>query len=168
MRLHDAGYRPNVGIALFDREGLVLVARRIGDDGPETVTPDFLWQMPQGGVDRGEEIEQAARRELAEETGIRTTLWLGRLDRDLTYDFPPYDGPPHRLSVFRGQRQTWVAMRFVGSEAEIDLAPTGVEPEFDSHDWVPLADVAGLVVPYKRVVYEAVAADFARFAVPGP
>ena len=98
-------YRPNVGIALFDRQGRVFIARRIGDDGPEIIVPGHEWQMPQGGVEAGEDLEPAARRELAEETGIRSVALLGRMESAVTYDWPPYHGPPHRLTRWRGQRQ---------------------------------------------------------------
>lgn len=161
-------YRPNVGIALFDRGGRVLIARRIGDDGPETVTADRRWQMPQGGVDPDEDLEAAARRELAEETAVVSVQVLGVLPEPLRYDFPPYDGPPHRLARFRGQVQTWFAMRFVGSESEIDVerAAPGVPPEFDDWRWERLDRVAELVVPFRKAVYERVARDFAPFAKP--
>ena len=159
-------YRPNVGIAVFDRRGRVLVARRIRDDGPEVILPGHEWQMPQGGIDPGEDPLQAARRELWEETRIANAVCLGRVPGGLTYDFPPYEGPPHRLAVFRGQRQQWFAMRFTGSDAEIDVAhaPDGIEPEFDLWRWERLDRVPALVVPFKRAVYERVAEAFRPFA----
>ncbi len=162
-------YRLNVGIALFSPDGRVLVARRIGDDGPETVTESCRWQMPQGGIDPGEDRDAAARRELWEETGVTSVAGLGWTSRPLRYDFPPYVGPPHRLSVFRGQEQVWRAMRFAGDEAEIDVTATrnGAPPEFDAWRWERLDRVADLVVPFRREVYGAVAREFARFAVPG-
>ncbi|HYF55421.1 MAG TPA: RNA pyrophosphohydrolase [Salinarimonas sp.] len=159
-------YRPNVGICLFDRRGRVLVARRIGDDGPEIVLPGLEWQMPQGGIDEGENLEAAARRELDEETGVTSADVLAVAPDWLAYDFPPYAGPPHRLAAFRGQRQLWFAMRFTGEEAEIDVARAapGAPPEFDAWRWERLAEVPRLVVPFRRPVYEAVARNFARFA----
>jgi putative (di)nucleoside polyphosphate hydrolase len=161
-------YRPNVGIALFDRRGRVLIARRIEDDGPEIIRPGHEWQMPQGGIDADEDPEAAARRELWEETGARSVAVLGRLEAWLTYDFPPYDGPPHRLSAFRGQRQLWFAMRFLGADSEIDLSrpPPGEAPEFSTWRWARLDAVPALVVPFKRAVYERVAAGFRSFAEP--
>lgn len=161
-------YRPNVGVALFDALGRVLIARRIGDDGPEVVAPGYEWQMPQGGVDPGETAEDAARRELFEETGVVSAALLGQLDREVNYDWPPYHGPPHRLARWRGQRQVWFAFRFTGPESEIDLSPPGgaAAAEFDAWRWESLAALPALVVPYKRRVYVAVADGFARFALP--
>ena len=84
----------------------------------------------------------------------------------MTYDFPPYDGPPHRLAVFRGQRQKWFAFRFTGDEREIVVTDwrNGQEPEFDAWRWEELERVPELVVPFRREIYATVAREFARFA----
>ena len=155
-------YRSNVGIALFNADGLVLIGRRFRDDGPEIILPGLEWQMPQGGVDPGEDLRAAAFRELWEETSVRSADYLGETDW-LTYEFPPYDGPPHRLSIFRGQRQKWFALRFAGDESEIDpLTPRNGQPaEFDAWRWEQLDSVADLVVPFRREVYREVARCFA-------
>jgi putative (di)nucleoside polyphosphate hydrolase len=162
----DKPYRPNVGIALFNAEGRVLIARRFKDDGPEIIVPGLEWQMPQGGIDPDEDPRPAARRELYEETGVTSVDYLGETADWTTYDFPPYDGPPHRLSIFRGQRQKWFAFRFLGHEREIVVADVrnGQMPEFDAWRWEPLANVPALVVPFRREVYTTVAKEFARFA----
>ena len=162
-------YRPNVGIALFNRDGLVLIARRLRDDGPEIVAPGHDWQMPQGGVDDGEDLLAAARRELWEETNVTSAEILGQTSERIAYDFPPYDGPPHRLSPFRGQRQQWVAFRFTGDDGEIEVAGIrgGAVPEFGEWRWERIERLPELVVPFKRAVYEHVVHAFRPFAVSG-
>ncbi|MGO9359246.1 MAG: RNA pyrophosphohydrolase [Xanthobacteraceae bacterium] len=159
-------YRPNVGVALFNVRGEVLIARRFRDDGPEVIYPGLEWQMPQGGIDGAEDPRAAVMRELWEETGVRNAVYLAETGW-IAYDFPPYHGPPHRLSVFSGQRQKWFALRFTGQEDEIDpLSPRGGQPpEFDQWRRERLDRVAVLVVPFRRAVYETVAREFARFAL---
>jgi len=113
----------------------------------------------------GEHPRDAAMRELWEETGVRSALYLGETVW-LIYDFPPWHGPQsHRLAKFRGQRQIWFALRFTGQERELDpLTPrNGQEPEFDRWRWERLDRVADLVVPFRREVYREVATRFARF-----
>ncbi|NNM71812.1 RNA pyrophosphohydrolase [Enterovirga aerilata] len=159
-------YRQNVGIALFNANGRVLIARRIKDDGPEIIMSGYEWQMPQGGVDPNEDMEAAARRELWEETGVVSAAVLGSLSEPVRYDFPPYSGPPHKLAAFRGQEQRWYAMRFTGDDSEIDLAIAGndAEPEFDAWRWERLDRAAEIVVPYKRHIYAHVAREFTLWA----
>lgn len=163
--MSEKPYRPNVGVALFNSAGRVFIARRFKDDGPEIILPGLEWQMPQGGIDPNEDPRKAVFRELWEETGVKSAEYLAETDW-VTYEFPPYDGPPHRLAVFRGQRQKWFALKFTGNENEIDpLTPrNGQEPEFDQWRWEPLANVASLVVPFRKKVYETVAREFASFA----
>jgi putative (di)nucleoside polyphosphate hydrolase len=162
----DKPYRPNVGIALFNASGRVLIGHRFKHDGPEYILPGFEWQMPQGGIDPHEDPRPAAQRELYEETGVTSVAYLSETADWLTYDFPPYDGPPHRLAKFRGQRQKWFAFRFLGDEREIAMTEwrNDQEPEFDDWRWEKLARVPALVVPFRREVYHAVAKEFGRFA----
>ena len=159
-------YRPNVGIALFNAWGQVLMGRRFRDDGPEIILPGLEWQMPQGGIDADENPRDAVMRELWEETSVVNATYLDETDW-LTYDFPPFTAPSsHRLAKFRGQRQKWFALRFAGSDDEIDpLTPRNGQPaEFDTWRWERLDRVADLVVPFRRDVYRTVAQHFAKFA----
>src|ERR1700730_11270636 len=159
-------YRPNVGIALFNADGCVLIGRRFRDDGPEIILAGLEWQMPQGGVDGAEDLRTAAQRELWEETGVTSAIYLGETDW-LVYEVPPYHGPQtHRLARLRGQQHKRVAMRFTGNEKEIDpLTPRNDQPaEFDAWRWERLDRAADLVVPFRRDVYRAVATQFAAFA----
>lgn len=158
-------YRPNVGVALFNAAGCVLIGRRFRDDGPEIILPGLEWQMPQGGIDPQESPRDAVMRELWEETGVKCADYLGETDW-LAYEFPPYAGPQsHRLAQFRGQRQKWFALRFTGSEHEIDplTSRNGQAPEFDQWRWERLDRVADLVVPFRREVYRIVARQFTKF-----
>jgi putative (di)nucleoside polyphosphate hydrolase len=159
-------YRPNVGIALFNASGQVLIGRRFRDDGPEIILPGLEWQMPQGGIDAHEDPGEAVMRELWEETGVVSAGYLAETDW-LTYEFPPYHGPPsHRLARFRGQRQKWFALRFSGDDDEIDplVVRNGQPVEFDQWRWERLDRVVDIVVPFRREVYRRVAQQFARFA----
>jgi putative (di)nucleoside polyphosphate hydrolase len=161
-------YRPNVGIALFNQLGQVFVGKS-ADSGPEIVLPGREWQCPQGGIDPDEDIVAAARRELWEETSVTSASLLGASQDWWTYDFPAYDGPPHKLSPFRGQKQRWVAFRFEGEDREIDVVnlPTGEPQEFFGWRWEKLEHLPALVVPFKRPVYEKMVAAFAPFATLG-
>jgi putative (di)nucleoside polyphosphate hydrolase len=159
-------FRPNVGIALFNASGRVLIGRRFRDDGPEIIVPGLEWQMPQGGIDAHENPREAVMRELWEETGVRNAGYLDETDW-LSYEFSPYTGPSsHRLAKFRVQRQKWFALRFTGSDDEIDpLTPRNDQPaEFDQWRWERLDRVADLVVPFRREVYRTVVETFARFS----
>ena len=118
-------YRPNVGVVLFNRDGLVWLGRRVSTSDP------FNWQFPQGGVDDGEDWDTAARRELWEETGARSVEKLGETQDWIVYDFPPEAQGKKIAKGWRGQKQKWLAFRFTGEDSEFDLqahpAP-GVRP----------------------------------------
>ncbi len=153
-------YRPNVGVVVFNAEGRVWLGRRIG-------TPDpWNWQFPQGGVDKDEDLEAAARRELFEETGIRSVEMLGRTEGWIVYDFPPevLNGSMKKRGNL-GQKQVWFAVRFTGTDDEVDLTAHG-EQEFDAWRWADLAEAPGLIVPFKRAVYDQICTEFARFVRP--
>src|SRR4051794_2483813 len=157
-------YRPCAGLTVFNRQGLVFVGRRAG--GPEHVDREHVWQMPQGGIDEGEDPYQAALRELYEETNIKSVQKLGEIVDWLTYDLPPDLIQQAWGGKYRGQKQKWYALRFTGDDGEINVtAPAGGhEPEFIDWRWVELRDLPDLVVPFKRQTYARVAKEFERFA----
>jgi len=157
-------YRPCVGLVVFNRDGLAFIGRRI--DGPEHVDLTHAWQMPQGGIDAGEEPWPAALRELHEETNIRSVERLGEIAEWLNYDIPTDLIGQAWNGRYRGQTQKWFAVRFNGAESEIDIAhPSGAhQAEFSAWRWEPLQNIPELVVPFKRLVYERVVAEFEKFA----
>ncbi|MGI4941130.1 MAG: RNA pyrophosphohydrolase [Janthinobacterium lividum] len=157
-------YRPNVGAALFNAQGLIFVARRA--DMPNAEGAAGGWQLPQGGIDDDEDPELAVLRELEEEIGTRNALVVGEHPEWLTYDLPPDLLGRMLGGRFRGQRQRWFALRFTGRDSDIrlDLDP---HPEFDAWRWAALDELPGLAVAFKRPIYETLAGSFRRFAVPG-
>jgi putative (di)nucleoside polyphosphate hydrolase len=152
-------YRPNVGVVVFCSRGRVWLGRRANTEGPHN------WQFPQGGVDDGEDLEAAARRELHEETGLHSVDLLGRTEDWIAYDFPPGWTGSKALRGWKGQKQVWFAYRFTGSDAEVDLG-LHQPPEFDAWRWTSLPEAAELVIPFKRATYDHVIAAFARYAEP--
>ncbi len=143
-------YRPNVGLMLIAPDRRVFVGRR-----PKQ--PD-AWQMPQGGVDHGETPVEEACRELAEEVGTARALVLRESREWITYDVPKAVRPTHWKGRWRGQAQKWFALAFTGRDTDIDIAAH--DREFDAWKWVPARDLAELIVPFKRPVYESVLEQF--------
>jgi putative (di)nucleoside polyphosphate hydrolase len=157
LKHDDLPYRPCVGIMLINKEGLVFVGRRF-DHRFEG------WQMPLGGIDDGETPAEAALRELEEETGTDKARVIREMDEWLTYDLPP-----HLLGValhgrYRGQKQRWIAMRFTGTDKDIDIETA--EPEFAAWKWLALEALPRLIVPFKRDTYSKVIAAFRDVAGP--
>lgn len=147
-------YRPCVGVMLINPSGEVFVGNRID-------TPGDHWQMPQGGIDEGEDPLQAAFRELEEETGVQSQkVTLLRVSEEwLHYDLPQDVSRRIWKGRFRGQKQKWVAFRFLGDDADIVL--DNHKPEFDAWRWVPMASLPDLAVSFKRDIYTEIVQDFA-------
>jgi putative (di)nucleoside polyphosphate hydrolase len=148
-------YRPCVGVMLVNAAGLAFVGKRI-----DTKEGDF-WQMPQGGIDPGEDVHEAAYRELNEETGIARhhAELLATTASELLYDLPPEKLGRIWGGKYRGQRQTWLLARFTGADEDIRL-DAHAHPEFCEWKWIAPALLPELIVPFKRAVYEAVVAEF--------
>jgi putative (di)nucleoside polyphosphate hydrolase len=154
-------YRPCVGVTLINRDGRVFVGRR--SEGPEHIDETHVWQMPQGGIDPGEEPFACALRELYEETNVRSVEHLGEIEEWLAYDIPRDIVGQAWQGRYRGQRQKWFALRFAGEDTEIDIASPGGgahKPEFIAWRWEPIENLPELVVPFKRPVYERVVKAF--------
>ncbi|TDR94020.1 RNA pyrophosphohydrolase [Enterovirga rhinocerotis] len=165
--LADLPYRPCVGITVLNREGLVFLGRRKSEAGPEHVDDGYAWQMPQGGIDPGEDPYAAALRELYEETNIRSVELLAEAPDWLSYDLPSAVAGRAWRGRYRGQTQKWFALRFTGDESEIDIHRPGEgrhKPEFDAWRWERLALLPSVIIPFKRPVYEKVAEVFSGLA----
>jgi putative (di)nucleoside polyphosphate hydrolase len=156
-------YRPCAGLTVINREGLVFIGRR--KSGPEHIDETHVWQMPQGGIDEGEEPYKAALRELYEETSIKSVEKLGEVADWIPYDIPRNIVGAAWKGKYRGQKQKWYALRFTGDESEIDILNPGGghEPEFIAWRWEKIERLPELVVPFKRPAYEQIVREFARF-----
>ena len=145
--LHNLPLRSGVGIVVLNKENKVFVAKRIDN-------PKNFWQMPQGGVDEGEDFLKAAYRELEEETSIKNVELIQELDGTITYELPDRLLGLIWKGKYRGQKQKWFLMRFVGSDSEINIKTK--HPEFLEWKWVELDKVTDLVVDFKLHVYKEV------------
>lgn len=155
-------YRLCVGIAVFNPAGKVWMGQRHLRKHDEMTGATKLWQLPQGGVDEGEDPLKAAYRELWEETGMRSVELIGESDGWIDYDLPRRLVGIALHGKYRGQRQKWFAMRFTGpvSEIAVNPPPAGNPVEFDDWTWVDLEEIPHMVVSFKRAVYEKVVAQF--------
>lgn len=146
-------YRPCAGVMLVNEDNRVFVGQRI-DNRAEA------WQMPQGGIDEGEDPEAAAIRELGEETGIRPELIeiIARTQEDLTYDLPPELVGKLWKGRYRGQKQCWFLARFKGTDADVNIETE--HPEFREWKWVAPEQLPNVIVPFKRKLYEDIVAEF--------
>lgn len=149
-------YRPNVGVMVLNKDKQVFVAQRL-----DRFTK--AWQMPQGGVDKGEDPTKAAFRELEEETGITTDKvnLLAQTKRWIPYELPADLVPKLWNGKYRGQEQLWFLMAFEGLDSDINIETE--EPEFSAWKWMKPADLLDAIVPFKREVYEAVLSEFEEF-----
>ena len=158
----DLPYRKCVGIALFNKNGQVWVGRRITNRLSELKGASKIWQMPQGGIDKGEEPIDAAKRELYEETGVHSIELIEETEGWVTYDLPEELVGIALKGKYRGQTQKWFAFRFLGDDTEIAInpPPENNAAEFDQWKWVDLEALPMMVVPFKQAVYEKVVAQF--------
>lgn len=149
-------YRANAGVVLFNKKGLCWLGQRKGETGK------YSWQWPQGGMDAGEDHEEAALRELYEETGIRPDLLkkLGEVKGWLAYDFPP-EVLAQKKKNLKGQKQRWFAYRFLGTDDDFDLKAVPPQ-EFQTFEWVKLKVAVKRIIPWKKPVYKAVAKEFKK------
>ena len=163
---NDLTYRPCVGVALANRDGRVFIGHRKRNS---EVLDARSWQMPQGGVDKGEDPLEAAKRELWEETNVRSVELIAELPDWQNYDLPEA-ARGRWAGRYRGQTQKWFLFRFLGDDEEIDVhRPAGGKhgAEFDEWRWERFERLPDLVVPFKRKVYQTVAAAFTPLARPG-
>jgi putative (di)nucleoside polyphosphate hydrolase len=159
MNKHALPYRPAAGVMLLNREGKVFVAQRL-DSTLEA------WQMPQGGLDEGEDPEEGAFRELEEETGIPRgkVEIVARCPAELNYDLPDDLVGKMWGGRWRGQRQTWFLMRFLGSDEDVNLDTP--DPEFRAWKWAEPADLPAMIVPFKKALYERLLVEFGEWLKP--
>jgi putative (di)nucleoside polyphosphate hydrolase len=146
-------YRRNVGVMLVNALGHVFVGQRLDSNVP-------AWQMPQGGIDKGEAPREAALRELEEETGVSASLVTVEAETAgwVSYDLPHDLVPRIWKGRYRGQEQKWFLLRFHGSDADVNIALP--HPEFSEWRWLPGDELVANIVPFKRAVYEQVVAEF--------
>ncbi|MDX1581786.1 MAG: RNA pyrophosphohydrolase [Alphaproteobacteria bacterium] len=150
------GYRPCVGMMILNRRGQVLVGARIDN-------PDDAWQMPQGGIDDGEDPKIAAIRELEEEIGTTKVDVVAETSDWLHYDLPPDLQGKMWGGKYRGQKQKWFVMRFNGMDEDINIETE--DPEFRDWKWVEIEQLPDLIVPFKRQLYERLVARFRHLTI---
>lgn len=149
-------YRPCAGVVLFNKQGKVFVGERIDTPG--------AWQMPQGGIELGEDLHVAALRELKEEIGTNKAELIRVHPETIKYDLPEELALKHWGGKYRGQEQFWIAMRFTGEDSDIALDADD-HPEFSAWQWVDLQDTIEMIVPFKKDVYEKIINAFSDIII---
>lgn len=149
-------YRKGVGGVLFNGKGKVLVAMRLDKPGK-------YWQLPQGGIDKGEKPKKALMRELFEEIGTKDSHFIILESVWLAYDLPIELAGTVWNGKYRGQKQKWFALKFVGKDSDINLNATD-HPEFSQWKWVDIKKLPSLAIPFKRRLYEKIVDHFSNFA----
>lgn len=162
LEVSELPYRPCVGVMLLNAEGRVFVGRRRQLSLQGDTLDEYAWQMPQGGIDRGEAPVAAARRELQEETNVRSARLLAEAPDWYNYELPKNVSGRSFRGRYRGQTQKWFAFRFEGDESEINILNPdgGTKPEFHEWRWEKMENLTRLIIPFKRGVYEKVVAAF--------
>jgi putative (di)nucleoside polyphosphate hydrolase len=155
----DSRYRPGVGLMLLNREGKVLVAQRID-------MASAAWQMPQGGIDKGESPLAAAWRELKEEISTDAAELIAESRGWLRYDLPAEVATRRWRGRYRGQTQKWFVLRFHGRDDDIDIATE--KPEFSDWKWADMAELPELIVPFKRALYRRLIDEFGHLGGGAP
>ena len=156
-------YRPCVGVMLINAQGLVWVGRRFEKQNDDGVGK--WWQMPQGGIDEGEDPAKAVMRELHEETAVTSAHIIDEAPRWYQYDLPEHLIGKSWNGKYRGQKQKWFALKFTGKDSEINLKPPGHKQEFDEWRWAKMDEMLELIIPFKREVYVDVIAAFRHLGV---
>lgn len=152
-KFNNLPYRKGVGMMVFNDQKKIFVGKRI--DNQEA------WQMPQGGIDENEEPETAAKRELFEETGIQSIRIVKKSDNEYFYDLPDHLLGKIWKGKFKGQKQIWYLVKFLGPDSEINIKQK--HPEFNEWKWVSIDELPNLIVPFKKQLYESVIKDLKDF-----
>lgn len=155
-------YRICAGIMLINKDNKVWIGHRITPKGGELSLSDKRWQMPQGGIDKGEDPATAAKRELWEETGVTKSTIIGQAPNWIKYDLPDELQGIALKGKYRGQKMAWFAFRYEGDESEINISnpPDGAPVEFDAWRWEDVDELSNLIVPFKKQLYDEVIEAF--------